>query len=385
MAVVLVRMGDVNTDTRRFRGRAGGAAAAVLLLAPSLSGAVDPEHIHTVGLTPAHAVIGNFPAQKAPILIVKSGDTVQIDTGGGNRWEDKDPFEWAKENDIVLTDSQAQAIRETQQVLKETPRDAGIMNGHILVGPIAVEDAMPGDTLEVRILSVTPRIPYGTVGMRPGRGAIPDSVPQPYTKVVHLDLKRNVGVFEPGIEVPLAPFMGVMATLPPREEGPNRRSGPPGAFGGNLDCKELVAGTTLYLPVFHPGALFFTGDAHAAQGDGEVTVNAIETANTVVVKLIVHKGKTLGAPRAESATHYIAFGLDPDLNKAMQMAVHETNAWLGELQGLDFFRSFALSSIAVDFHVTQVVDETKGVHAMIPKRLFTRGTPPYWYTPAGRQ
>ena len=375
----------MSNQNRRFRGRAGGAAVAVMLLAaPLLSRTAEPVHYHTVRLTPANAVIGNFPAQKPAILIVKSGDTVRIDTGGGNRWEDKDPFEWAKENDIVLTDAQAQAITETQQVLKQTPRDAGITNGHILVGPIAVEDAMPGDTLEVRILSVTPRIPYGTVGMRPGRGAIPDSVPQPYTKVVHLDLQRNVGVFEPGIEVPLAPFMGVMATLPSRDEGPNRRSGPPGAFGGNLDCKELVAGTTLYLPVFHPGALFFTGDAHAAQGDGEVTVNAIETANTVVVQFFVLKGKTLNAPRAESATHYIAFGLDPDLNKAMQMAVHETNAWLGELQGLDFSRAFALSSIAVDFRVTQVVDETKGVHAMIPKKLFTRGTPPYWYKPKGR-
>jgi acetamidase/formamidase len=374
----------MSTLNRRFRGRAGGTALAVLLLTPLLSRSAEPDHFHTVRLTPANAVIGNFPAQKAAILVVKSGATVRIDTGGGNRWEDKDPFAWAKENNIVLTDAQAQAIRETQQVLKETPRAAGITNGHILVGPIAVEDAMPGDTLEVRILSVIPRIPYGTVGMRPGRGAIPDSVPQPYTKVVHLDLKRNVGVFEPGIEVPLAPFMGVMATLPARDEGPNRRSGPPGAFGGNLDCKELIAGTTLYLPVFHPGALFFTGDAHAAQGDGEVTVSAIETANTLVVQFIVRKGKALNAPRAESATHYIAFGLDPDLNKAMQMAVHQTNAWLGELRGLDFSRAFALSSIAVDFRVTQVVDETKGVHAMIPKRLFTGGTPPYWYKPKGR-
>jgi acetamidase/formamidase len=374
----------MNTETRRFRAGARRAAAAMGLLLPIFCGGAEPQYQYTVHLTPANAVIGNFPAQKAPILTVKSGETVRIDTGGGNRWEDKDPFEWAKQNDIALTDAQAQAIRETQQVLRDTPRDAGIMSGHILVGPIAVEGAMPGDTLEVRILSVTPRIPYGTVGMRPGRGGIPDSVPQPYTKVVALDLKRNVGVFEPGTEVPLAPFMGVMATLPPDEEGPNRRSGPPGAFGGNLDCKELVAGTTLYLPVFHPGALFFTGDAHAAQGDGEVTVSAIETANTVIVKFIVQKGKTLKAPRAESATHYIAFGLDPDLNKAMQMAIHETNTYLGELQGLDFFRAFALSSIAVDFRVTQVVDDTKGVHAMIPKRLFTRGTPPYWYKSKGR-
>jgi acetamidase/formamidase len=353
-----------------------------MLLAPWLTApAAQPAYDHHVHLTPENAAIGNFPAQKAPILTVKPGQTVRIDTGGGNRWEEKDPFQWLKENDITVTATQAEAIRETQRVLQETTRYADIKMGHILVGPIAVEGAMPGDTLEVRILSVVPRIPYGTVGMRPGRGGIPDSVLETKTKVVHLDFKRNVGVFEPGFEVPLAPFMGVMATLPPASEGPNRRSGPPGAFGGNLDCKELVAGTALYLPVFHPGGLFFTGDAHAAQGDGEVTVNAIETANTVIVQFFLQKGKALQAPRAESSTHYIAFGLDPDLNKAMQMAIHETNTYLGELQGLDFFRAFALSSIAVDFHVTQVVDETKGIHAMIPKKLFTRGTPSFWYKP----
>jgi acetamidase/formamidase len=193
-----------------------------------------------------------------------------------------------------------------------------------------------------------------------------------------MDFKRNVGLFEPGIEVPLGPFMGVMGTLPPDSDGPNRRSGPPGMFGGNLDCKELVAGTTLYLPVYHTGALFYTGDSHAAQGDGEVTVNAIETANTAIFTFILHKGKTLKAPRAETPTHYIAFGLDEDLDKAMQMAIHETNSYLAELQGLDFNRAFALSSIAIDFRVTQVVDDTKGIHSMIPKSLFKNGVKPYW-------
>ncbi len=356
-------------------------ATAALWALGALAAETAAASEQVVHLTPETAVIGNFPASKAPVLTVQSGDTVRIETGGGNRWEDKDPFAWLKENGIAVTAAQAQAVRETARVLKETPRQPGIPSGHILVGPIAVQEAMPGDTLEVRILSVTPRIPYGTVSMRPGRGGIPDEVPQQFAKTVLLDLKRNVGVFEPGIEVPLGPFMGVMATLPADDEGTNRRSGPPGAFGGNLDCKELVAGSTLYLPVFHPGGLFFTGDAHAGQGDGEVTVTAIETANTVVVKFIVHKGKAIKAPRAENPTHYIAFGLDPDLNKAMQMAIRETNSYLADLQGLDFARAFTLSSIGVDFHVTQVVDDTKGIHAMIPKKLFTRGTPAYWYKP----
>lgn len=358
-------------------------AIALTLLLP-LTVLSEPRFDHLVRLTPENSAIGNFPAQKSAILTIKSGDTVKFETGGGNRWGEKTPQQWLQENSIELSAEDERAIGEIDRVVKETTRYANIQNGHLLVGPVAIEGAMPGDSIEIRILSVVPRIPYGTVGMRPGAGGIPDAVPQPFSKVVKLDRKRNVGLFEPGIEVPLGPFMGVMGTLPPLTEGANRRSGPPGLFGGNLDCKELVAGTTLYLPVFHPGALFYTGDSHAAQGDGEVTVNAIETANTAILKFILHKGRTLKAPRAETPTHYIAFGLDPDLDNAMQMAIHETNAWLGELRGLDFYNAFALSSIAIDFRVTQVVDGTKGIHSMIPKSLlFPKKLPaPYWYSGA---
>jgi len=220
--------------------------------------------------------------------------------------------------------------------------------------------------------------------MRPGSGGIPDEVAEPFFKVVKIDLERQVGIFDKGIEVPLAPFMGVMGVLPPDSEGPNRRSGPPGAFGGNLDCKELVSGSTLYLPVFQPGAMFYTGDAHGAQGDGEVTVSAIETANTAILQFIVHKGMKIDAPRAETPTHYIAFGLDPNLDEAMKKAIRETNAFLLEREGLDFAHAFTLSSIGVDFHVTQVVDGTKGIHAMISKKIFKNDTKKYWLQTAAR-
>lgn len=357
-----------------------GVGGVLALLALSTV-AAEPGYDHLVRLTPENSAIGNFPAQKRPILTVKSGATVKLETGGGNRWGEQDPYQWLRENGIQLDPESERAIGEIDRVLKETKRYAGIENGHLLVGPVAIDGAMPGDVLEVRILSVVPRIPYGTVSQRPGAGGIPDSVPELFTKVVPLDLRKNVGRFDDGIEVPLGPFMGVMATLPPAQDGSNRRSGPPGIFGGNLDCKELVAGTTLFLPVYQTGALFYTGDSHAAQGDGEVTVNAIETANTAILQFILHKDRTLLAPRAETPTHYIAFGLDPDLDSAMTMAIKETNAYLADLRGLDFKNAFALSSIAVDFRVTQVVDGTKGIHAMIPKRLFTSGVPAYWYRP----
>ncbi len=228
-----------------------------------------------------------------------------------------------------------------------------------------------------------PRIPYGTTGVGPGRSLKGNGEgPRKPAHVTHLDLKKNVGRFLPDVEVPLGPFMGVMGVQPPAEDGDNHSSSPPGRFGGNLDCRELVAGTTLYLPVWQPGARFFTGDAHAAQGDGEITGTAIETANTVTLTFILHKGKTLKMPRAETPTHYIAFGLDPDLEPAMQQAVDEAVSYINDVkgwQGTD--RALPLASMNVDFHVTQIVDQTKGIHAMIPKSVFKGLRQDYWYKP----
>lgn len=198
---------------------------------------------------------------------------------------------------------------------------------------------------------------------------------------MHLDLARNAGVFTDNVEVPLMPFNGVMGTCPPDSDLPNRRSAPPGLFGGNLDCRELTTGSTLYLPVFQQGTLVYTGDCHAAQGDGEVTINAIETANTAVFQFILHKGKTLSGPRAETSDYYMTFGLDEDLDIAMRKATIETIEFLQEREGYDFRRAYALTSIGVHFRVTQVVDGTQGVHGMIPKKLFKNETNDYWYRP----
>jgi acetamidase/formamidase len=346
--------------------------------------AAEPKFDHYVRLTPENSAIGNFPAQKAPILTVKSGAIVKVDTGGGAGWRNAkaDPNEWLKQNGVPTTLETNAALRETALVLEKTTRYAGIENGHLLIGPIAIEGAMPGDSIELRILSVVPRIPYGTTGRGPGRGLRQLDADKPPNKVTVFDLTRNVGLFEPGVEVPLGPFMGVMGLLPPASDGPNRRSGPPGAFAGNLDCKELTGGTTLYMPVFHKGGLFFTGDAHAAQGDGEISGTAIETANTAVFQFILHKDKTLKSPRAETPTHYLTFGLHSDLDEAMQLAVDDMVDFMHDLKGWDMFRTIPLASMAVDFRITQIVDGTKGIHAMIPKSLFVNDKKDYWYKPA---
>lgn len=335
-----------------------------------------------VPLTTENAIIGHYSATKKPVVTIKSGDTVVMDGGGGSRWGEKDPDTWLKENNIPVTLATCPALAETQKALKEVVRAEGIPSGHLMTGPVYIEGAEPGDSIEVRILSVVTRIPYGTVSGAPGRGALPaDLIARPFSFVVPIDKARNAGVYTDGVEVPLAPFMGVMGTCPPDSEGPARKSGPPGLFGGNLDCKELKTGATLFLPVYHKGALFYTGDSHAAQGDGEVTVSAIETANTATFQFILHKGKTLQGPRAETPTHYLTFGLDPDLDKAMINATLDSIDFLKAKQGYDFFRAYALCSIAVDFRVTQVVDTTLGVHSMIAKRLFINDTNKYWYRP----
>jgi acetamidase/formamidase len=372
--------------------------SACIALLPFTSQAMNIAADYHVPFTPENAILGHFSPTKAPVLKVKSGSIVAIDGGGGVRANPRDPSAkplpegtppppptaedvnaWLKEHNLTCTVENTPALAETLKVLKETKRPPQVAGGHLLVGPIYVEDAEPGDSLEIRILDVTPRIPFGTVGGRKGSGALPNETPTPFNFVVPLDLKRNSGIFDKDVEVPLAPFMGVMATCPASSEGEFRKSGPPGNFGGNLDCKELCAGSTLYLPVFQKGALFYTGDSHAAQGDGEVTVNAIETANTCTLQFILHKGKTLKMPRAENFDHYITFGLDPDLDNAMHQAILETLDFLKEKQGYDFFHAYALASIGVNFRVTQAVDQTLGIHAMIPKKLFIHDANPYWY------
>lgn len=366
-----------------FRIAPAVALAVAVALVPAAVALEIAADFH-VPFTPETAILGHFSPTKKPVLTVKSGAIVRIDGGGGARWREDEPDKWLKENNIPVTVATCPALAETVKVLKETtnrlPAGPGSTGGgHLLVGPIYIEDAAPGDSLEIRILDVTPRIPYGTVSAMPGRGGIPDLVPRPWTRVVHLDLKRNAGVFDKRTEVALGPFMGVMGTCPSDAEGPQRKSGPPGNFGGNLDCKELVTGTTLFLPVFQKGALFYTGDSHAGQGDGEITVNAIETANVCTLQFILHKGKKLNAPRAETPTHYMAFGLDPVLDKAMRMAITETIDFLKEHRKYDFFEAYTLASIAVDFRVTQVVDGTQGIHSMIPKKIFLDETDRYWF------
>ena len=253
---------------------------------------------------------------------------------------------------------------------------------HVLTGPVYIEGAEPGDMLEVRVVDVRHRVPYGVNATNKGSGVLPELLSEPVFRIIRLDLERRVALLTPEIEVPLAPFMGIMAVAPPPDIQ-TVSSRPPGAFGGNLDLKQLTRGSTLYLPVYNSGALFFTGDAHAAQGDGEVDGTAIETSLTPVLQFFVHKdkGKNLKWPRAENATHYISMGIDKDLNLALKHAVQETVDFLMQEKGLDARTAYALASIAVDFRVAEAVNLNQMVYGMIPKNLFVKERQAYWFKP----
>jgi acetamidase/formamidase len=232
--------------------------------------------------------------------------------------------------------------------------------------------------LEVRVLDVEIRVPYGVNATGPGSGFVPDLLTKAEQKIIHLDLKRNVALFARDVEVPLAPFMGIVAVAPPpRLKRVSTK--PPGAFGGNIDFKHLIAGSTLYLPVFNDGALFYTGDGHACQGDGEVDGTAIEISLTPTLQLIVHKGagKAMNWPCAEDAANHYAMGMGPNLDEALKNAIREAVDFLKGRAGLSATEAYALCSLAVDFRIGEAVNNVLMVYGVIPKRLF-RQQAAYW-------
>jgi acetamidase/formamidase len=231
---------------------------------------------------------------------------------------------------------------------------------------------LPGDVLEVRIQQIDLAVDYGNNVQRPYAGALPDEFTGFFQRIIPIDRQAKTAILAPGVVVPVnRPFFGVMGVAPLPAMG-RISSMPPGVHTGNLDNKDLIAGTTLYLPVYATGALFSVGDAHAAQGHGEVDLSAIETGNRGRFQLIVRKDMKLTWPRAESATHWIVMGLNPNLEEAMKMAVRETISFITErFPKLSREEAYMIASVAVDYHVAQVVDGTKGIHGMIPKSIFT--------------
>jgi acetamidase/formamidase len=329
------------------------------LLGIAVSGAASGQTVHQLKASPSTVVWGYYDAKAKPVLRIKSGDAVEVETLLTNS-----PAGLRRMG--VPADQVEPALRDVYTQVK----DKG-PGGHILTGPIFVEGAEPGDVLEVRIEKIGLALPYAYNGFSPRFGFLPEDFTYQKSKLIPLDRQRMTAHFANGIEIPLRPFFGSMGVAPDESAG-RISSAPPGTHAGNLDNKELVAGTTLFIPVHAAGALFEVGDGHAGQGDGEVDITALETSLTGTLRFIVRKDMKLTWPRAETPTHWIVMGIDKDLNEATKIAVRESVDFLMTTQSLEKADAYMLSSVAVDFHITQLVDGTKGVHGMIPKTIFAK-------------
>jgi acetamidase/formamidase len=240
--------------------------------------------------------------------------------------------------------------------------------GHILTGPIAIEGAEPGDTLEIRIDRIEPGADWGYNFIRPLAGTLPEDFHDTHLMHITVDRARRTCRLPWGTELELAPFFGVMGVAPPPAFG-RISSKEPRVHGGNLDNKELQAGATLFLPVHVPGANFSVGDGHGVQGDGEVCVTALEMCLTGTFTFALHKRTGQAMPRAETPTHHVSMGLNEDLDQAMKQALREMIAFICARTNLSREQAYAFCSLAVDFRVTQSVNGEKGVHGMLRKGL----------------
>jgi acetamidase/formamidase len=345
---------------------------SLLLLGASLSATWgSPLGAKTLRLksTPETVHRGVISPSIAPVLTISSGDTVVIDTVSHGGLNDGDPVAFfAKEGiteDGVLKDAVA---------IAKMPRGEKGFGGHVLTGPIAIKDAQPGDMLEVRILKVTPRVPYGVNNAGEG-GAAPGMMKGRNSKTIKYDIAKKTVNFSSTIHFPMRPFMGIMAIAPTQKIS----SRSPGIYGGNMDFEKLQAGATLYLPVQVPGALFVTGDSHAGQGDGEVSGNAIEASMTPTLQFVLHKGegKTMTMPLVEDAQNFYVLGMDPDLDKSLTNTIKETVKFLGVRFGLSPADAYSLCSTGIDFGVAEAVDQNLVMYGKIPKSYFSKKFP-YW-------
>jgi acetamidase/formamidase len=309
--------------------------------------------------TPRTVAWGYYDAATVPVLRVHSGDTVVFDTLITNSPN-------GLEKAGVSPGQVQQSLRDIyREVTNKGP------GGHILTGPVYIDGAEPGDTLEVRIQKIDLAIGYAYNGFRAGAGFLTNDFPYARTKIIPLDRERMVARFAPGIEIPLRPFFGSMGEAPPESYG-RLNSAPPWIHAGNMDNKELVAGSTLYLPVHVPGALFLIGDGHAGQGNGEVDITALETSLTGTIQFIVRKDLKTSYPRAETPTSYISMGFDDDLSEATRIAVRQMIDFLVSEKHMSRDEAYMLISVAGDVEITELVDGNKGVHVMLPKAIFKK-------------
>lgn len=312
---------------------------------------------HTLRASPETVRIGVFDAAFPSVFHIESGDTVQVQCVSGR-------------TDVLPPSGAGMTVPpELASIIAVNP-DA---RGHIVTGPISVSGAVPGDMLEIRIDKIEPGADWGYNVILPLLGTLPEDFHEKTLIHIPVDRDRRICTLPWGTELALAPFFGVMGVAPPPAFG-RISSTEPRIHGGNLDNKELTAGSTLFLPVWVPGANFSVGDGHGVQGDGEVCISALEMCLTGTFTFTLHKGgglsrPALTQPRAETPTHFISMGINVDLDQAMKQALREMIAFICTRSNLSREQAYAFCSLAVDFHVTQTVNGEKGVHGMLKKGL----------------
>jgi len=309
---------------------------------------------HHLASTPTTVRFGIFDAAFDPVLTVDSGDTVVVDCVSGGP-------------EVMPPPELGLAIPPALQAIHDARLER--MGPHILTGPVAIRGADPGDTLEVRIEAIEPNNSWGYCAVRPLAGTLPEDFPDRY--VSHIAVDAAAGTCKPswGPTLPLRPFFGTAGVAPPPRYG-KISSREPREHGGNMDCKELTAGASLFLPVWVPGANFSVGDGHGRQGDGEVCVNALEMGLTGTFTFVLHKAAEVGVrawPSAETPTHFITLGFNEDLDLAMKQALRGMIDLIVARSALTRVQAYQFCSLAVDFRVTQTVNGEKGVHGMLEK------------------
>jgi len=358
----------------------------ILIVAGALWAAAAQAQPTHVPSRPETVVWGEFPIDRPPVVTVKPGEVVRIDTlSHQGATQDQDPIAYLGSLG-VKPEEVLQDVVDFWKSRAGRPREGRA--GHVLTGPVYVDGAEPGDTLEIQILAYALRVPYG---INAGNGVLgaaypgtlkTDVVPPGGRTLIRTGVVagKPVAFVAKGVVVPVRPFMGIMAVAPPEPtlQTPGvtvagvANSRAPGIFGGNMDFKELTAGTSLFLPVFHRGGQFYVGDPHSAQGDGEVDGTAIEHSLTGTYRFIVHKRQVTPFPRVETPTHYILMGIDVDLNRAMRLAVQQVVDFLETEKHMTSVDALALASVGCDFHVAEAVDLTQVIVGKIPKSVFKR-------------
>jgi acetamidase/formamidase len=339
------------------------AAAILTVLIPlaaltAVHAAARQGEEHALPLTPDNVHWGYYDASLQPALTIRSGDRVRFENMLARGLE-------------RLRMAGIEESRFLPSMLEVEEQETVRVGSHPLNGPIYVEGARPGDVLEVRFLDIGFLTPYGVSGFLPGGGTLPGDFPSAALRAFEIDTVAGTATMAgvDGVVIPARPFFGSIGVAPPRLRG-RVNSTAPGFHVGNLDNKELVEGTTLFLPVHVEGGLLSIGDGHAAQGDGEVSGTAIETSLYGTIEVVLRSDLTLRWPRAETPSHYVSMGLDPDLDEAARMATREMVDFLVTEKGMARGDAYILCSVALDLRVTQLVDGTKGIHGMLAKDLF---------------